>query len=54
MTNFAIDADATFLERHLAAVVVVLLVLLAGAAVTSIDRSLLTVVADALTAGVAR
>ncbi len=44
------DVDATFLERHTLAVFVALLVLTAGVALTSLDRTLFAALSDALAA----
>lgn len=52
--SLSFDADATFVERHATTLFVVLLALIAGAALTSLDRSLLAHVANILASGAAR
>lgn len=52
--DYAFDADATFVERHATTLFVVLLVAIAGAALTSLDRSLLSHLANVLASGAAR
>ena len=47
-SQLSFDADATFLERHALAVFAALLVLVIAAALTSIDRSLVSALSSAL------
>ena len=53
MTAFTLDADATFMERHVATIAVVLLVLLIAGALTSAEHSLFRAISSALS-GVVR